>query len=54
MLCPALRRLFGTLADLKRSIRASLGYFQTVRQRIKTRIAKGYPRPANHTRSTRP
>jgi transposase len=29
-------RLFDALADLKRSIRASLSYFQTVRNRIKT------------------
>jgi hypothetical protein len=29
-------RLFDTLADLKRSIRASLSYFQTVRDRVKT------------------
>ncbi len=29
-------RLFDALADLKRSIRASLSYFQTVRERIKT------------------
>jgi len=29
-------RLFDSLADLKASIRASLGYFQTVRSRVKT------------------
>jgi DDE superfamily endonuclease len=29
-------RLFDTLADLKKSIRASLCYFQTMRQRVKT------------------
>jgi DDE superfamily endonuclease len=29
-------RLFDTLADLKRSLRANLSYFQTVRDRIKT------------------
>jgi hypothetical protein len=29
-------RLFDTLADLKRSIRASLSYFQTMRDRVKT------------------
>lgn len=34
-------RLFDTLADLKRSIRNSLCYFQTMRGRIKTLIAKG-------------
>jgi transposase len=31
-------RLFATIADLKRSIRASLSYFQTVRQRVLTLI----------------
>jgi transposase len=29
-------RLFDALADLKRSLRASLSYFQTVRERVKT------------------
>jgi hypothetical protein len=29
-------RLFDALADLKRSIRANLSYFQTVRERVKT------------------
>jgi transposase len=29
-------RLFDALADLKRSVRASLSYFQTVRDRVKT------------------
>jgi transposase len=29
-------RLFDALADLKRSVRASLSYFQTVRNRVKT------------------
>lgn len=47
-------RLFDTLADLKRSIRASLCYFQTVRQRIQTLIAKCYPQPANQTASPGP
>ena len=45
-------RLFDTLTDLKRSIRASLCYFQTVRRRIETLIAKCYPRPVNQTPST--
>ena len=36
-------RLFDTLADLKASIRASLGYFQTVRHKVKSIIA-GRPR----------
>ena len=47
-------RLFDTLADLKRSIRASLCYFQTVRQCIKTLIAKCYPCPVNQTASAGP
>ena len=47
-------RLFGTLADLKRSIRASLCYFQTVRRRLRTLIAKCYPQPVNQTASTGP
>ncbi len=42
-------RLFDTLADLKRSIRASLCYFQTVRQRLRTLIANCYPCPINQT-----
>ena len=45
-------RLFDTLADLKRSIRASLCYFQTVRRRLETLIANCYPRPVNQTPST--
>jgi transposase len=45
-------RLFDTLADLKRSIRNSLCYFQTVRQRLGTLIANCYPRPVNQTSST--
>jgi transposase len=40
-------RLFGTLAELKASVRASLCYFQTVRGRIRSLIGKGYPRPKN-------
>jgi transposase len=47
-------RLFDTLADLKRSIRASLSYFQTVRRRVQTLIAKCYPRPVNQTPSPGP
>jgi transposase len=42
-------RLFERLADLKRSLRASLSYFQTMRGRINRLIAGGYPRPANQT-----
>jgi serine/threonine protein kinase/transposase len=47
-------RLFDALADLKRSIRASLCYFQTLRQRIETLIAKCYPCPGNQTPSPGP
>lgn len=47
-------RLFDTLADLKRSIRASLSYFQTVRQRLRSLIAKCYPQPINQTASSGP
>jgi transposase len=47
-------RLFDTLADLKRSVRNSLSYFQTVRQRIRTLIADCYPRTTNRTPSTGP
>lgn len=42
-------RLFDTLADLKRSIRASLSYCQTVRLRIQSLIADCYPTPINQT-----
>ena len=42
-------RLFDTLADLKTSIRASLGYFQTVRARIKTLLQRP---PRKQTKST--
>jgi transposase len=45
-------RLFDTLADLKRSIRASLSYFQTVRERIRALIANCYPRPTEQTALT--
>ena len=47
-------RLFDTLAELKRSIRASLSYFQTVRRRVRTLIAKCYPKPVNQTPSPGP
>ncbi len=36
-------RLFDTLADLRASIRASLSYFQTVRQKVKS-IIEGRPK----------
>jgi transposase len=45
-------RLFETLADLKQSLRASLSYFQTVRQRIGRLIAGCYGPPANQTASS--
>ena len=44
-------RLFEALADLKRSIRSSLCYFQTVRKRIRRLIARCYTRPQNQTAS---
>jgi transposase len=47
-------RLFDTLADLQRSIRANLCYFQTVHQRIQALIAKCYPQPVNQTNSSGP
>lgn len=45
-------RLFETLADLKQSLRASLCYFQTVRQRIRRLIAGCYGQPENQTASS--
>ncbi len=45
-------RLFDRLADLKRSLRSSLCYFQTVRGRLRSLIARCYTRPANQTGST--
>jgi transposase len=47
-------RLFDTLADLRRSIRNSLRYFQTVRRRIQTLIADCYPQPINQSLPTGP
>jgi len=41
-------RLFDTLADLKKSLRNSLSYFQTVRARVKT-LLKSTRRRANRT-----
>ena len=38
-------RLFDRLADLKRSLRSSLCYFQTVRGRVRSLIARCYTRP---------
>jgi hypothetical protein len=44
-------RLFDTLADLKRSIRASLCYFQTVRHRVASLIEGCYPPSQDTTAS---
>ena len=44
-------RLFEGLGDLKRSLRASLCYFQTVRGRIKSLVAGCYSRPENQKAS---
>ena len=44
-------RLFDTLADLKRSIRASLCYYQTMRGRVQSLIAGCYADPAKRTES---
>lgn len=45
-------RLFGSMGELKRSIRASISYYQTVRGRIRSLIAGCYSRPKNRTQST--
>ena len=44
-------RLFDTLADLKRSIRASLCSFQTLRHRVASLVAGCYPTPPKQTAS---
>jgi transposase len=44
-------RLFDRLVDLKRSIRNNLCYFQTVRGRVRSLVAKSYTRPANRKAS---
>lgn len=44
-------RLFESLAGLKRSIRASLCYFQTVREKVRGLLAKSYTRPTNQKAS---
>jgi transposase len=44
-------RLFESLSDLKRSLRASLCYFQTVRGRIKSLVAGCYSRTQNQKAS---
>ena len=38
-------RLFDALGDLKRSLRNSLSYFQTVRGRLRQLLKRCYPRP---------
>jgi transposase len=42
-------RLFESLADLKRSLRASLCYYQTMRGRVRSLIDGCYTRPENQT-----
>src|SRR5512147_480061 len=44
-------RLFDSLADLKRSIRASLCNYQTMRGRVRSLIAACYTRPIKRTAS---
>jgi transposase len=44
-------RLFESLAGLKASIRASLCHFQTVKRRVRSLVAKSYPRPENQKAS---
>ena len=44
-------RFFESLSDLKRSIRASLCYFQTVKRRVRGLVARSYPRPENQKAS---
>jgi transposase len=44
-------RLFESLAGLKRSIRASLCYFQTVRGKVRSLVANSYARPTNRKAS---
>lgn len=44
-------RLFDTIADLKRSVRNSLRYFQTVRAKVRSLVRGCYPVPTNRTPS---
>jgi transposase len=44
-------RLFDRLADLRRSVRNNLCYFQTVRGRVRRLVAKSYTRPGNRKAS---
>ena len=45
--CATHNRLFGSLADLKRSIRTSLCYYQAVRDKLRSMIGEGYASPSN-------
>ena len=45
-------RYLDRLADLKRSIRNSVRYFQTPRGRLRTLVARCYPQPINQTTFT--
>lgn len=47
-------RLFDTIADLKRSVRNSLSYFQTVRARVRSLIAGCYTTAPEQTLSAGP
>lgn len=44
-------RLFASLAGLRRSLRSSLCYYQTMRCRVRRLVGKAYCRPANRTAS---
>jgi transposase len=44
-------RLFESLAGLKRSLRASLCYFQTVRGKVRSLLPRSYARPTNQKAS---
>lgn len=44
-------RLFDTIADLRRSVRNSLRYFQTVRAKVRSLVRGSYPTPTNQTPS---
>src|SRR5262249_23043377 len=44
-------RLFDRLTDLRRSVRNSLCYFQTVRGRVRSLVARCYTTPANRKAS---
>lgn len=44
-------RFFGSVPELKRSIRASLCYFQTVKRRVRGMVAKSYTRPEDQKAS---